>query len=130
MLWELDYFSALYTGSKYSTSFILCRVNVTPDSVLLALTIVYGKPMFCYLLYTAFPPGEDVDPWEIVSQQLKLKTQTAQTVICIEDIQKETFENMYKLKKEKSNYSRLKRICGWYKSKSDIVLIAVTDAFS
>lgn len=112
------------------TSFILCRVNVTPDSVLLALTIVYGKPMFCYLLHTAFPPSEDVDPWEIISQQLKLKTQTAQAVICIEVILKETFLNMYELKKEKSYYSWLERVYEWYKSKSDIVLIAVADAFS
>lgn len=73
---------------------------MTPDSVLLALTIVYGKPMFCYLLHTAFPPSEDVDPWEIISQQLKLKTQTAQAVICIEVIMKETFLNMYELKKK------------------------------
>lgn len=51
-------------------TFILCRVNVIPDSVLLALTIVYGKPMFCYLLHTAFPPSDSVDPWEIISQQL------------------------------------------------------------
>lgn len=47
--------------------------------------------MFCYLLHTAFPPSKDVDLWEIISQQLKLKTLTAQAVICIEVILKETF---------------------------------------
>jgi len=69
---------ALYTGSTVSiawqcTSFItviLCIVNVMPYSVLLALTIVYGKPMFCYLFHTAFPPSDNVDPWEIISQPL------------------------------------------------------------
>ncbi len=48
-----------------------------PDPFLFDLSIVYGKPMFWYLLHTAFPPSEDVDPWEIISQRLKLKTQTA-----------------------------------------------------
>ncbi len=59
------------------TSYITLYI-IGCDLILFFLICLLFMENPCFdLLHTAFPPSEDVDPWEIISQRLKLKTQTA-----------------------------------------------------